>query len=92
MESREPQNNSRRKHFVSDTEKIIQRHLANKDDVITEDDIRNVRIGISPTEAGVDYPQMEGEQQGRNDRADNSPTAGQNETDQREDRNNQLPK
>lgn len=35
--------------FESDTERIIHRHLSNKDDVITDDDIRNVRIGVTPT-------------------------------------------
>lgn len=34
--------------FESDTQKIIHRHLENKDDVITDEDIRNVRIGMSP--------------------------------------------
>ena len=34
--------------FESDTQRIIRRHLENKDDVITEEDIRNVRIGMTP--------------------------------------------
>ncbi len=34
--------------FESDTQKIIHRHLENKDDVITDEDIRNVRVGMSP--------------------------------------------
>src|SRR3954468_20094116 len=37
-----------REQFESDTQRIIRRHLENKDDVITEDDIRNVRIGMAP--------------------------------------------
>jgi hypothetical protein len=36
--------------FESDTQKIIHRHLENEDDVITEEDIRNVRIGVFPPE------------------------------------------
>jgi hypothetical protein len=34
--------------FQSDTQKIVKRHLENKDDVITEEDIRNVRVGMTP--------------------------------------------
>jgi len=34
--------------FESDTQKIIHRHLENEDDIITEEDIRNVRVGMSP--------------------------------------------
>ncbi len=34
--------------FLSDTQKIIRRHLENKDDVITEEDIKNVRVGMIP--------------------------------------------
>ncbi|MFL5809579.1 MAG: hypothetical protein ACJ749_08660 [Flavisolibacter sp.] len=37
-----------KEEFESDTQRIIRRHLENKDDVITEDDIRNIRIGMSP--------------------------------------------
>jgi hypothetical protein len=34
--------------FESDTQKIIHRHLQNEDDVISDDDIRNVRVGMTP--------------------------------------------
>lgn len=34
--------------FESDTQKIIHRHLENEDDVITDDDIRSVRVGMTP--------------------------------------------
>ena len=34
--------------FESDTQRIIRRHLENKDDVITDEDIANVRIGMTP--------------------------------------------
>ena len=37
-------------HFESDTDRIIHRHLANENDVITEEDIRNIRIGVTPAE------------------------------------------
>ena len=36
------------KSFQSDTQKVIRRHLENEDDTISEDDIRNVRVGMSP--------------------------------------------
>src|SRR3954470_9828732 len=35
--------------FLSDTQKIIHRHLENKNDVITEEDIKNVRVGMTPS-------------------------------------------
>jgi hypothetical protein len=34
--------------FESDTQKIIHRHLENEDDIITDEDIANVRIGMVP--------------------------------------------
>jgi hypothetical protein len=34
--------------FESDTQKIVRRHLENESDVITDEDIRNVRVGMSP--------------------------------------------
>ena len=36
--------------FESDTQKIIRRHLENKDDVITDEDIAGVRVGLVPPE------------------------------------------
>jgi hypothetical protein len=34
--------------FESDTQKIIRRHLEDKDDIITDEDIANVRVGMTP--------------------------------------------
>src|SRR5690349_1101939 len=34
--------------FESDTQKIVRRHLENQSDVITDEDIRNVRVGMTP--------------------------------------------
>ena len=36
--------------FESDTQRIIRRHLENKDDVITDEDIASVRVGMVPPE------------------------------------------
>jgi len=36
--------------FESDTQKIIRRHLENKDDIITDEDIASVRVGLVPPE------------------------------------------
>src|ERR1051325_9784440 len=36
------------KRFESDTAKIVHRHLENEDDVITDEDIRNIRVGLTP--------------------------------------------
>jgi hypothetical protein len=47
MENRnQPNGNSN--HIETDAERIIHRHLSNKDDVITDEDIRNVRVGVTP--------------------------------------------
>ena len=34
--------------FESDTQKVVRRHLENKDDVITDEDLRNIRVGLTP--------------------------------------------
>jgi hypothetical protein len=34
--------------FESDTQKLVRRHLEDEDHVITEEEIRNVRVGMSP--------------------------------------------
>jgi len=34
--------------FESDTQRIIRRHLENKDDIITDEDIASVRVGMTP--------------------------------------------
>lgn len=44
-ENTSDENNER---FESDTQKIVRRHLENKDDIITDEDIASVRIGMSP--------------------------------------------
>lgn len=33
------------REYENDADRIIHRHLKNKDDIITEDDIRSVRVG-----------------------------------------------
>jgi hypothetical protein len=34
--------------FESDTQKLVRRHLEDEGHVITEEEIRNVRVGMSP--------------------------------------------
>jgi hypothetical protein len=34
--------------FESDTQKIVRRHLENEDDVISHEDIANIRVGMMP--------------------------------------------
>ncbi|MBO9683881.1 MAG: hypothetical protein J7502_14650 [Flavisolibacter sp.] len=46
-ENREDINNER---FESDTQKIMRRHLENEDDIITDEDIANIRVGMVPPE------------------------------------------
>jgi hypothetical protein len=42
------ENHPAQQPFESDTQRIIHRHLENEHDIITEEDIRNVRIGATP--------------------------------------------
>lgn len=42
--------------FESDTQRLVHRHLENPNDVITEDDIRNIRVGMTPP---LDKPTQE---------------------------------
>jgi hypothetical protein len=46
-ENAEDVNNDR---FESDTQKIVRRHLEDKDHIITDEDIANVRVGMVPPE------------------------------------------
>jgi hypothetical protein len=46
-ENREDMNNE---PFESDTQKIMRRHLENEDDIITDEDIANIRVGMVPPE------------------------------------------
>ena len=43
--------NDEKPSFESDTQKIIHRHLQNEDDIISEEDIRNVRVGMTPPQS-----------------------------------------
>jgi hypothetical protein len=47
MENRN-QLNGTNDQFETDAQRIIHRHLSNKDDIITDEDIRNVRVGVTP--------------------------------------------
>jgi len=50
VEPNENVDNVDNERFESDTQKIIRRHLENKDDVITDEDIAGVRVGLVPPE------------------------------------------
>ena len=39
---------ARKKRFQSDSAKIVERHLKDPNHQITEDEIRNVRVGMTP--------------------------------------------
>ncbi|MGE5521906.1 MAG: hypothetical protein ACM3VS_18430 [Candidatus Dadabacteria bacterium] len=47
LDNNTPQNGQ----FESDTQKIVHRHLSDKEDIISEEDIRNVRVGMVPPDA-----------------------------------------
>jgi hypothetical protein len=42
--------NASDERFMSDTQKLVRKHLEDKDHVITDDDIANVRVGMVPPE------------------------------------------
>ena len=42
------ENNSRENQPQSDSQKAVRRHLEDENHVISEDDIRNVRVGVTP--------------------------------------------
>lgn len=50
LSQNEENENAENERFESDTQKIVRRHLENKDDMITHEDIANVRIGMVPPE------------------------------------------
>lgn len=37
--------------FQSDTQKIVRRHLEDEDHVITDEEMENIRVGMTPPEA-----------------------------------------
>ena len=50
VETNDNVENGDNERFESDTQKIVRRHLENKDDVITHEDIAGVRVGLVPPE------------------------------------------
>jgi hypothetical protein len=62
--------------FESDTQKLVRRHLEDEDHVITEEEIRNVRVGMSPP---PDEPTEEAIQESEGKAADRK-TADESET------------
>lgn len=47
---------------LSDSQKIVRRHLENKDDVISHEDIENVRIGVMPDDVNQSNANAQQEQ------------------------------
>ena len=48
-----PQNNRRDENFQSDTQRLVQKHLSDPEHEITNEELANVRVGMSP---GPDAP------------------------------------
>ena len=48
VERTENKDANQEERFLSDTQKIVRRHLENENDVITDEDIANVRVGMTP--------------------------------------------
>jgi hypothetical protein len=57
LKPREPQQLVQ--EFETDSQKIVRRHLENENDVITDEDIRSIRIGLSPQDVGSAQQQLE---------------------------------
>jgi hypothetical protein len=84
-ENTEDVNNER---FESDTQKIVRRHLENEDDMITDEDIANVRVGMVPPE--FDRPteaRFEGEE--AREEVEGDLTTGTDDMDKDENLNNE---
>ena len=47
-EGEEPNDSQNGDKFESDTQKVVRQHLEDKDHVITDEDIANIRIGMTP--------------------------------------------
>jgi hypothetical protein len=45
--------------FETDSQKIVRRHLEDENDVITDEDIRGVRIGVTPHNEGDTHHSLE---------------------------------
>jgi hypothetical protein len=59
MENRGSERDNNQRPFESDTKKLVREHLADPNHVITEEDIKNVRIGMTSeldetTHEGID--------------------------------------
>jgi hypothetical protein len=48
VEGKENAENVSDERFESDTQKIVRRHLEDKNDIITDEDIASVRVGMTP--------------------------------------------
>lgn len=42
------QNDTTNQRFESDTQKLVHRHMADPNHVISDEELRNVRVGMSP--------------------------------------------
>lgn len=49
--------------FESDAHKIVRRHLQDKNHVITEEELRNVRVGMTPPPEEIDNVGYQGEEE-----------------------------
>ena len=47
-EGEEPNDSQNVDKFESDTQKVVRQHLEDKDHVISDEDIDNIRIGMTP--------------------------------------------
>lgn len=50
LEGAETGENLNDERFVSDTQKLVRKHMEDKDHVISEEDIANIRVGMVPPE------------------------------------------
>ena len=78
MENTPGKNESRNNssdHFESDTQKIVRRHLQDKNHVITEEEIRSVRVGMTPPLEEIDNAELRADIEDENAKTNNGDSA-----------------
>jgi len=58
-ETLKPKSTNQTEEFETDAQKIVRRHLENENDVITDEDLRSVRVGVTPPNEGDTDSELE---------------------------------
>ena len=75
---KQPEEENKKEESIGhDTRTIVQRHLQNKDDVISDEDIRNVKVGdteITPTVGAEAQARFDLDEEEKNDNDEINPS------------------